>query len=157
MKEQLMIAVELATVAHNDQRYGEFPYIYHLIQVDQLVIQAYANKDRTHSEPYSKEPGDEMDCLRAIAYLHDIIEDTDITYDDLRDAGICHDVITAVAYITKVEGELYHDYIAGINTNALARKVKLCDTSANLMNSIKEGNTKRINKYSKQLQLLGGF
>lgn len=157
MKDQLTIAVELAVEAHMHQMYGKNPYILHLHEVDQLVIQAYANKKRSGSEPYSKEPGDEMDCLRAIAYLHDIIEDTPMTFDELKAAGICERVAEAVLYITKTDGESYKDYIAGVKSNELARKVKLCDTSANLMNSIKEGNTKRINKYSKQIQLLGGF
>jgi (p)ppGpp synthase/HD superfamily hydrolase len=157
MKSQLSIAVELAVEAHMHQMYGKLPYIVHLYEVDQLVIQAYADKSRSHGEPYSKEPADELDCLRATAYLHDIIEDTDITFDDLRTAGICEKVVEAVLYITKTDGESYKDYIAGVKSKELARKVKLCDTSANLMNSIKEGNTKRINKYSKQLQLLGGF
>lgn len=157
MKAQLEIAVELAVEAHMHQMYGKVPYIVHLYEVDQLVIQAYASKKRTVSEPYSKEPGDEIDCLRAIAYLHDIVEDTDATIEDLFNAGLNDQVVTAVGMLTKVDGESYSEYIHGVLTNDFARKVKLCDTSANLMNSIKEGNTKRINKYSKQLQLLGGF
>lgn len=157
MLDQTVIAVGLAAEKHADQMYGEFPYMYHLIQVDKLVVQAYADKSRSHSDPYSKEPGDEMDCLRAVAFLHDIIEDTDTTFDELREAGICESVVRAVLYITKSKDESYKEYIAGVKSNTLARKVKLCDTSANLMNSIKEGNTKRINKYSKQIQLLGGF
>lgn len=160
MKEQraqLDIAVELAVESHMHQMYGKVPYIVHLYEVDQLVIQAYANKKRTHSEPYSKEPGDEMDCLRSTAYLHDIIEDTDVTESDLALKGIKPEIVQAVMLLTKRKGVPYDVYIRAICTNELARKVKLCDTSANLMNSIKEGNTKRINKYSKQIVLLGGF
>lgn len=157
MKEQLIIAIELAITAHEGQMYGKLPYLAHLIEVDTLVVMTYANKKRSGSEPYSKEPGDEMDCLRAVAYLHDIIEDTPMTFNELIAAGICERVAEAVLYITKTDGESYKDYIAGVKSNELACKVKLCDTSANLMNSIKEGNTKRINKYSKQIQLLGGF
>lgn len=157
MKRQLDIAVELAVEAHMRQMYGKLPYIAHLYEVDQLVIQAYADPNRSHSDPYSKEAGDEMDMLRSIAYLHDIIEDTDTTEYDLLEAGICQEVVDAVIKMTKVKGESYSDYIVEVKSNELARKVKLCDTAANLMNSIKEGNTKRINKYTKQIQLLGGF
>lgn len=157
MERQLEIAVKLAVEAHKDQKYGDVPYIIHLYEVDRMVIHAYADKNRSHCDPYSKEPGDEMDCLRAVAYLHDIIEDTPTSFDDLKLAGICEKVSQAVLYITKTEGETYKDYISGVKSNELARKVKLCDTSANLMNSIKDGNVKRINKYSKQIQLLGGF
>lgn len=156
MKEQLDIALELALVAHKDQLYGKLPYIAHLVEVDRLVVQVYGNV-KNASEPYSKEPGDEMDCLRATAYLHDIIEDTDTSFDELAQAGICEKISIAVLFLTKKDDESYKDYIKGVKSNNLALKVKLCDTSANLMNSIKEGNSKRINKYSKQIQLLGGF
>lgn len=155
MQEQLNIAIELALKAHEGQLYGKLPYITHLVEVDALVVKAYCKN--IHSGPYSKEPGDYIDCLRAIAFLHDIIEDTETTVNDLTDAGICEDVALAVVKLTKTSDESYEDYIDAVNSFELARKVKLCDTAANLMNSIKEGNTKRINKYSKQIELLGGF
>lgn len=156
MKEQMVIAVGLAIEAHEDQLYGKLPYITHLVEVDNLVVKAYGKTSQS-SEPFSKKPGDEIDCLRAIAFLHDIIEDTDTTIDDLISAGICKEVAYAVNTLSKKEDVPYGLYIELINLNELARKVKLCDTAANLMNSIKEGNIKRINKYSKQIQLLGGF
>lgn len=155
MKEQLMLAVEFALLKHEGQLYGKHPYVYHLIQVDKLVVQAYA-KTHKQGEQYSKHPGDEIDCLRAISYIHDVIEDCGVTTDELRAFGFCEVVVQAVLYMSK-SGEPYKDYIEGVKSNEFARKVKLCDTSANLMNSIQEGNTKRINKYSKQIQLLGGF
>lgn len=157
VKSQMTIAVELAIEAHKDQKYGDKPYIYHLAQVDNLVVQVYNPKGLKSHEPYSKEPGDEMDNLRAVAFLHDILEDTDVTDYDLKQAGINKEVIDAVLCVTKYDADYYEDYIARVNSNELARKVKLCDTSANLMNSILEGSTKRINKYTNQIQLLGGF
>lgn len=157
VKSQMTIAVELAIEAHKDQKYGDKPYIYHLAQVDNLVVQVYKPQDLKSHEPYSKEPGDEMDCLRAVAFLHDILEDTDLSTLDLHIAGINDRVINAVVAITKWEYVSYDQYIQNVMDEPLAHKVKLCDTSANLMNSILEGSTKRINKYTKQLQLLGGF
>lgn len=156
MKEQMVIAIELAIDKHDGQMYGNLPYIAHLIEVDNNVTKIY-KKVKLPGEQYSKEPGDEMDCLRAIAFLHDILEDTDTTTDDLLKAGFCEDVVRAVVLLTKDRETSYKDYIYMIKGNDLARKVKLCDTAANLRNSIKEGNIKRINKYSKQIQLLGGF
>lgn len=150
-------AVELAIEAHKDQKYGDKPYIYHLAQVDNLVTRVYKPKGLKDSEPYAKEIGDEMDNLRALAFLHDIVEDTDVDAQQLLDAGISKEVVYAIVAISKVDGEKYEHYIERVKLNELARKVKLCDTSANLMNSILEGNTKRITKYTKQIQLLGGF
>lgn len=154
---QLTKAAKIAIKAHGDQMYGELPYMAHLFEVDQMVVKMYKPKNLKPSEPYSARDGDEMDCLRAIAFLHDVLEDTDVTPMDLHRLGIHDDVIDAVIAVTKVDGESYEDYIKEVRKNPLALKVKLCDTSANLMNSIKEGNTKRINKYTKQIQLLGGF
>lgn len=156
MKEQLNIALELALKAHDGQLYGKVPYMAHLIEVDALVVKAYANTTKSN-EPFSKEPGDEIDCLRAIAFLHDIIEDTEVTESDLALSGVIPSVVRAVQLLTKTKEVPYELYIKAICTNEFARKVKLCDTAANLMNSIKEGNTYRINKYSKQIQILGGF
>jgi len=157
VKSQMEIAVELAIEAHKDQKYGDKPYIYHLAQVDNLVTRVFRPEGLGHSEPYSKEHGDEMDCLRAAAFLHDIIEDTSITKQDLVDAGVMPSVIVAVELMTKEDDYNYDKYIEDITLNRIARKVKLCDTAANLMNSIMEGRTKNINKYTKQIQLLGGF
>ncbi|WCO82162.1 putative metal dependent phosphohydrolase [Pseudomonas phage vB_PpS_SYP] len=156
-KSQMTIALELALEHHKDQKYGDKPYIYHLAQVDNLVVQVYKPKGLKNTEPYSKAHGDEMDQLRAIAFLHDIIEDTHMTFGCLCDAGVMPEVAAAVYAMSKCDGESYDDYIARVMSNDLARKVKLCDTSANLMNSIMEGRTKNINKYTKQIQLLGGF
>lgn len=156
-KSQMTIALELAIEAHKDQKYGDKPYIYHLAQVDNLVTRVFRPEGLGHCDPYSKEHGDEMDCLRAAAFLHDIIEDTVVTQQDLIDAGIMSSVVSAVVLMTKEDGYNYEEYIESITLNNIARKVKLCDTAANLMNSIMEGRTKNINKYTKQIQLLGGF
>lgn len=159
MKEQLNIAVELAVEYHADQKYGdsELPYIYHLNCVDQLVIAAYAPKDRDHSEPYSKTPGDEIDLLRSLSYLHDVKEDTHITDQDMINAGICQTLVDAVTAISKVKDEAYPDYMRKVMANPLALKVKIADTATNLAHSVLDKNERRIDKYCRQLNILKGF
>lgn len=149
MQFQFSKAIQFAMEAHKDQKYGDKPYLYHLDQVDQLLTKTQGRN--------AIEPGDRMDNLRAIAFLHDVVEDTDTTYEELYEAGFNEHVVQAVGMLSKVGGESYEQYIEGVLTNELATIVKVCDTSANLMNSIFEGNVKRINKYTSQLQLLGGF
>lgn len=158
MKEQLSIAVPLAIEWHAEQKYGDsdLPYIYHLNCVDELVVVAYAPKDRGHSDPYSKEPGDEIDNLRAIAYLHDVLEDTDCNVFNLIDAGLNDDVINAVIAITK-KGDTYEDYLKIVMSNPLALKVKIADTATNLAHSIFAQNDRRIEKYIRQINILKGF
>lgn len=159
MKEQLNIAVELAIEFHAGQSYGDTSnqYMYHLYHVDQLVIAAYADKNRSHCDPYSKEPGDLIDLLRALAYLHDIIEDTECTYEILRDRGICEDLIEAVRAISKVPGEEYLDYMRRVLSNDLAKKCKMCDTATNLAHSVIEQAQGRVKKYTRQLSILKGW
>lgn len=159
MKEQLPIAAKLAVEYHDGQFYGDTDkdYMYHLCMVDRLVIAAYADKSRSHNDPYSKEPGDLIDLLRSLAYLHDIIEDTDCTYEILRERGICEQLITSVRAITKVEGEPYLDYMRRVLADDLATKVKISDTATNLAHSLYDGSERRVNKYSRQLDILKGF
>lgn len=64
MKSQLEIAIDLALLWHGEQRYGKMPYFIHLRHVDEWVV---ARNGYEHNE-----------TLRPIAYLHDILEDTDI-------------------------------------------------------------------------------
>ena len=144
---QSQIASVIALSAHKFQEYAPgVPYTYHLHQVADFVVKMYENKVKP----------EKLDKLVAIAYLHDVIEDTDTTQGDLANAGIEDDVIHAVMALSKL-GETYEHYIAKVLANKLATRVKLCDTAANLSNSLIDGNKKRINKYTKQIQLLGGF
>lgn len=162
MKEQLNIAVPLAIEYHGDQKYGdsEKPYVYHLASVDKLVISAYVPKDLDHSEQYSKEPGDEIDLVRSLAYLHDVKEDTHITHITdkiMLDAGLCQELVDAVTAISKVKDESYPDYLRKVMANPLALKVKIADTATNLAHSIFAQNERRIEKYMSQLNILKGF
>lgn len=155
---QLGKAIQIADTAHRGQKYGDGEYFQHLMEVDRLVVQIYADPNRAHNEQYSKHPNDDMDKRRAVAYLHDVLEDTRVTIDDLVNSDIDEDVIHAVDCMTKKDGQCYMVYLDIVCSNELARKVKICDTLANLMNSIKEGNVKRINKYTNQYKLLNeGF
>lgn len=156
MKDLTLIAAEYAACKHFYQMYGNQPYLSHLIEVDNLVTSKYA-KTSSNSERYSKFPGDEIDMLRAIAFLHDILEDTNATVQELYDLGMPSQVVEAVVLVTKSDDVPYDVYIEKIKGNELARKVKVCDTVANLTNSVREQNHKRIAKYSMQYDLLGGF
>lgn len=159
MQEQMVIAAKFAVDKHGTQEYGNsgLPYFYHLKNVDDLIIAAYAPKDREPGQPFSPYPGSEFDKLRAVAFLHDVLEDTDATVDDLYFEGLDADVIESVVAITKVKGESYTEYMKRVMSNDLAHKVKMCDTATNLAHSVLDGNTKRIEKYRKQMHILKGW
>ncbi len=75
------------------------------------------------------------DVARIIAVLHDVLEDTDCTEDDLRRAGYSERVIEALDHLTRRDGEAYAAYIERIDEDALARQVKLADLADNLANN----------------------
>lgn len=66
-----------------------------------------------------------------VAYLHDIIEDTDVAYEDLLDM-FGHQIALAVDYLTHRDDEDYFDYIRKIKNNRLATEVKKADLKNNM-------------------------
>jgi (p)ppGpp synthase/HD superfamily hydrolase len=66
------------------------------------------------------------------AILHDVIEDSNVTANDLVEAGIPTEVVDAVVAITKVRYEPYSVYIERVKQNAIARVVKIEDIMHNM-------------------------
>ncbi len=129
---------------HAGQMYGTHNYAYHLEQVASMVRRMVAGKPIDEAE---------VDTLVSIAWLHDILEDTAVTREELEQS-FSEEIIVAVECLTKRKGELYLDYIDRVKSNDYARLTKIADSNCNLTQSIIEGNVYRINKYTRQLQLL---
>lgn len=133
-------AEAFATEKHKGQKYGDKEYTYHLRQVVENV-----NK-RNQVHPL-------LSTLVAIAWLHDVLEDTDVEYRELeREFGTA--VAFCVARLSKHPELSYQEYMELIVAAALAREVKICDTMANMVESIKSGNAKGLVKYPRQLTIL---
>lgn len=135
-------AYEMAKELHAGQKYGEKGYVYHLRSVYLKCLGLYSQLD-------SKEKL----LIGCVAWLHDILEDTDCEYETIGHACGWR-VADAVVSVTKVKCESYQDYIKRVRANDLGLKVKIADTLCNLEESIKIGDMKRIKKYTKQLELL---
>ena len=74
------------------------------------------------------EPTEEM---IAVAWLHDSVEDTEITPNDL--SRYFGDIVSdAVSAITKVKGESYDKYLSRVKANPIARLVKIADLTHNM-------------------------
>lgn len=143
--EYQSIAWDLAEKHHQGQRYGKFPYTYHLNQVCEGVRRSA--KKLNHDASY-------VDQACAVAILHDILEDTECTSADLLSIGLPIPVVEAVDRLTKIDGESYEGYIHHILHDSLALMVKREDTMMNLTQSQHEGSVKRVNKYATQLARL---
>ena len=92
---------------------------------------------------------------KIVALLHDIIEDTDITYDDLKEYGYDNNIIDALKILTKKKGEYYPDYIDRIinSNNKIALNVKLSDLKHNMdITRIKNPNVNDYERISKRYE-----
>ncbi|ACX80304.1 metal dependent phosphohydrolase, HD region [Aggregatibacter phage S1249] len=126
------------SIHHNQVDKAGKPYIQHLqAVVDNLV-----------------DPSDEM---VAVAWLHDSVEDTESTFDDLTHY-FGNTVAQAVDAITKRKGELYADYLKRVKANPIARLVKIADLSHNMdlsrLLKITEKDLDRKAKYIKAKEFL---
>ncbi len=96
----------------------------------------------------------------AIALLHDTVEDTDVTLDDLREAGFSNEVVDAVDALSRRPGETYMDFICRCKLNPLAREVKLADIADNLadQSALDPDEAEFLkDRYEKARGILNGF
>ena len=104
---------------------GGAPYTGHLGRV--------AARARAHAEAMGL-PGQHAEWCQQVGWLHDTIEDTDVTADDLLDAGFDPAVVQAVELLTRPKGKPYLECVAAIiaSGDRLAMIVKLSDNEDNL-------------------------
>jgi len=92
------------------------------------------------------------------ALLHDVIEDTDTTIDDLAAAGFPQEVLRAVELVTHGQEETYWHYIRDIKANPIARAVKLADLRHNSdlsrLSRVDETALARVEKYRQAIEML---
>lgn len=95
---------------------------------------------------------------KIVAYLHDTLEDTNLSYLDLMVLGFSDKVINGVIFITKDKKESYEDYLKHVKSHELSRAVKLSDLTNNMdlsrLKEITEVDKKRLEKYKKAYKYL---
>ena len=93
-----------------------------------------------------------------VALLHDVVEDSDCTLDDLKSMGFSQEVLEAIALMTHDPAVDYMDYVARIKTNPIAKAVKLADLKHNSdmsrLDVITPYDEVRAKKYRKAIRLL---
>ena len=131
-------AIQFAFDAHRGQ-YDKsgFPYITHPLHVAE-----------------SMESEDE--CV--VALLHDVLEDTDITTEDLTRIGISDRQIAALKLLCHDDSVPYLEYVQSIRVDPIARKVKLADLHHNSdltrLNVITTQDIERVEKYKQAIEIL---
>lgn len=101
-----------------------------------LAVQSFQGVKDEDGQPYI------LHCLRVmmnftdpslqqVAILHDLIEDTPVTLEQLREMGFSPQVIQAIGLLTRTSDVSYADYVCRLKPNALARQVKMADLRDN--------------------------
>lgn len=131
-------ALRLSFDAHKDQvDKSGIPYVYHPFHLAEQM---------------------ESEETVTAALLHDVVEDTDYTIEDIIAMGFPKSVTDALALMTHDKAVPYMDYVAKIKDNPIAKAVKLADLRHNSDTSrlsIVDGKTKnRLKKYADAIQLL---
>jgi len=129
----------------------------------EIALKAYAGQKDKAGKTYILHPlriMSKMDSEEemSVALLHDVIEDSDITKDDLIKEGIPIHVAEAVNALTKGTNETYEAFIERIKDNKLASKIKKYDIEDNInilrLKSVSETDLKRIAKYHNAWHIL---
>jgi len=133
-------ALKISFKAHKDQfDKSGIPYVYHPYEL--------ASQMSTEAEV-------------CVALLHDVVEDTDTTFEDLINEGFCDEIIDALRLLTHNDNTPYMDYVRKIKENPIAKNVKLADLRHNSTlarhDVITDWDLKRQNKYKTAIEILLG-
>lgn len=125
-------AIRLAAKVHKGQvdRFDQ-PFILHVMRVI------------THA----KDPDEQL-----LAALHDVLERSDLTLDDLREKGFPDHVLVALTHISRVPNEDYDGYIDRVALNPLAVRVKVIDLATKMdLRDVGQLSVADLKRYNKQL------
>ncbi len=136
--EQTKKALALCFAAHKDQvDKSGMPYVFHPFH---LAEQMQTEETVT------------------AALLHDVVEDTEYTLEDLRRMGFAESVLEALALLTHDDQVPYMEYVRTLRSNPIARAVKLADLKHNSdlsrLDKVDEKALRRVEKYHQAMELL---
>ena len=137
-----------------------------LDKATQIALTAHKNQFDKFAAPYAGHITRVMNSgtttdEKIVGILHDLVEDTDWTFEKLEREGFPSNIISALRCVTKTnEEENYEQFIQRIKENPLAVRVKLNDLRDNMditrMPEVTEKDLQRLNKYLKAYRELGG-
>ena len=121
-----------------------------------IAVQAHAGQTDKSGKPYilhvlrvMMKGKSEDEMIGGI--LHDLVEDTDWTFEQLKEEGFPQHIITALELVTRKDREKYSDFIQRISGNPLAVAIKLNDLDDNMnvnrLNEVTVKDAERLSKY----------
>jgi (p)ppGpp synthase/HD superfamily hydrolase len=131
-----------------------------------IAIEAHRGKQDRYGAPYVLHPLRVMGRVstpeaQTVAVLHDVVEDTRWTFEDLEAEGFPPRIIEALKCVTKQEGEEYEQFVRRSASNPLARIVKLADLEDNMdisrMPHVSEEDLDRLQKYLRAWKTLSSI
>ena len=134
-----------------------------LEQAITIAIKAHAGQVDKAGQPYVLHPlrlmlKFETEVEMIVAVMHDVIEDSEFTQDDLKKFGFSESIVEAIDCLSKRNGENYDDFVLRVSQNNLASKIKVEDIKDNLditrLNKITDKDLKRVEKYHRALKAL---
>ena len=136
--EKTKLAMKIAFEAHKNQLdKAGLPYIYHPLHL-------------------AEQMKDELSTC--VALLHDVVEDTKMTFEDLCKEGFSDDIIDALKLLTRDSDTPYMDYVKKIKENPVSKMVKLADLRHNSdltrLDCVDKKALERVEKYRKAIELL---
>lgn len=131
-------AMKLCFAAHKDQvDKSGMPYVFHPFHLAEQMT-------------------DELTTVTAL--LHDVVEDTPYTLENLREMQFPEEVLGALTLLTHDDETSYLEYVSRLKSNPIARAVKLADLRHNSdltrLDQVNEKAQKRVEKYKKAIALL---
>ena len=123
-----------------------------------IAEEAHQGQQRRGGEPYINHPmrvaaAFDDDLTKAVAMLHDVIEDTERSEASLSESGVSDEVIESVRRLTKSSSLPYEDYLNEVKANPRALRVKIADMIDNLTDNPTD---KQVAKYRRGLMILAG-
>lgn len=128
-----------------------------------LCFEAHRNQVDKSGLPYVFHPfhlAEQMmdEDTVVVALLHDVVEDTAYTLNDLRDMGFPPQVVHALQLMTHDKAVPYLEYVAAIKENPIARMVKLAvlyhNSDLTRLDAVDQIAEARIAKYGQAIRLL---
>ena len=131
-------ALRISFEAHKNQiDKAGVPYVYHPYEVASHMNDEYST---------------------CVALLHDVIEDSTITLEDLKTEGFPREILDALICMTHSKEVPYLEYVRQLKKNPIARSVKLADLANNSdlsrLPNISEKDLERIKKYKRAMEIL---